>query len=127
MNREKTAEFMVDCLAHMPDQQEEVQSVVDTAIAGLKRIANGGEWPADEAWAAERAAGMAAARTAEWAAEWAAARTAEWAAYWAAYCSAETADRAADYAARAHPDPDAERARQKAKREELGLNTKQEA
>jgi hypothetical protein len=126
MNRQKTAEFLGDCLTHMPQQRGEVKAVVDTAIDGLKMIAQGGEWPENEAWAAGDAAWAAADEaewSADWVAAWAAARAASGAAYWAADTAyfAETADRAADYAARAHPDPDAERARQAKAREEMGL------
>jgi len=122
MTKEKTAEFLADCLEHMPDQPEHLQRVVETVLCGLIHIANGQEWPENEAWAAAyaaRTAARAAARAAAyWAAAWAARTAADeaWAAdatYWA--------DRVADYAARAHPDPDAERARQKARRKELGI------
>ena len=131
MNIRKEALFLADCLGHMPKQTGEIKVAVDTVIAGLKRIAEGGEWPEDEAreaagaaWAAGEAAGAA------WAAYWAAAWAAADAAYWAASAASDAAGwaaRAADWAAEAHLDPDAERARQAAKREELGLNTKQEA
>jgi hypothetical protein len=152
MNIRKEALFLADCLGHMPKQTGEIKVAVDTVIAGLKRIAEGGEWPEDEAreaagaaWAAGEAAGAAwaageaagAAWAAYWAAAWAAgdaawaaADEAEWSAgdaAWAASDAAGWAARAADWAAEAHLDPDAERARQAAKREELGLNTKQEA
>ena len=126
MTRKKTAAFLVDCLSNMPDQTEQVQSVVDTAIAGLKRIANGGEWPEDEALAAITAA-AAAWGTAQvsWASDRAVTYAADWAALkadaawseWAAKASVA----AADWAARAHADPAAERARQATKRKELGL------
>ena len=117
--KEKTALFLVDCLAHMPPQPDEVKVV----ISGLKRIADGGEWPEGEARAASKAASNAA--------YWAAANAA-YAAYWAADAAAEAADAAAmaaadaaraaaDAAARVHPDPDAERARQAKVREEMGL------
>ena len=116
MTKEKTAEFLVDCLSNMPDQPEQVQRVVDMGIAGLKRIAQGGEWSRDEAFAAADAAMYAG---------WASANAADWAVIHAAEWAADEADWAADwtanYAARAHPDPDKERARQKAKRKELGL------
>jgi hypothetical protein len=125
MSMEKTAAFLADCLGHMPKQTGEIKVAVDTVIAGLKRIAEGGEWPEDEAreaagaaWAAGEAAG--AADAAYWAAAWAAADAAEWAA-WAASDAAGWAARAADWAAEAHLDPDAERARQAKVREELGL------
>jgi len=138
MTRQKTAEFLADCLAHMPEQTGKIKAVVNTAIAGLTRIADGGEWPENEALAAADAA-WAAADAAEWPAwdakAWAAARAAYWAAasaaksadWAAANAAADVAEWAAQWASKAHPDPDAERARQKAKREELGLNTKQEA
>lgn len=113
MNREKTAEFLADCLAQMPDQPEHVQRVVDTVIAGLTRIASGQAWPDGEALKAGWAATY-----------WSAAAMAAWAAVRAAPSEAAWA---ADWAARAHPDPDAERARQAKVREKLGLNTKQEA
>ena len=138
MNIRKKALFLADCLSHMPDQPEHVQSFVDTVISGLNRIASGGEWSMDEAWAAcawvgaaSKAASYAAraartsARAADWEtsaalADYEASRAASYAAR-----AARTADyeayRAADYAASAHPDPTAERARQKVKREELGL------
>jgi hypothetical protein len=120
MNRQKMAAFLADCLGHMPDQPEQLQCVVDTVIAVLTRIANGGEWSEGEAravtwatdWAAaNRAATWAAAiRAVTWATDWAAARAA-----WAA------AARAAYWAAEAHPDPAKERARQAKVREDLGL------
>ncbi len=142
MSMEKTAEFLADCLSHMPPQPEQLQRAVDTVIAGLTRIANGGEWPEEQARAASRAA-WAAARAAAWAAAsskldaaWAAARAAVRAAAWAAASSkldaawsklhaaaALSARWAAAWAAAAHPDPDAERARQAKVREKLGLNT----
>lgn len=119
MNREKTALFLVDCLAHMPSQPEQLQCVVDTAIAGLKRIADGQDWPEDEA----RATAWAAVRAANRAAAWAAAnRAVTWATDWAAARAASAAaNRAAEAAAGAHPDPDEERARQAKVREDLGL------
>jgi hypothetical protein len=113
MSRQKKAAFLADCLAHMPKQRPEVKAVVDTVILGLKRIAAGGEWPEDEADAAADAADWAAAMAADWAAASAA--------YWAVANLAWAVDRAADYAARTHPDPDKERARQAKVREELGL------
>lgn len=114
MNREKTtAAFLADCLAHMPEQPDQVQRAVDIAIDGLKRISNGGKWPDDEALAADWAA-RSAARSAE---DWAA-----WAASWAAADAAYAATRAPYWAAHAHPDPDAERERQATVREKLGLN-----
>ena len=117
MSQAKTAEFLADCLSHMPDQPEQLQCVVDTAIAGLKRIADGQDWPEGEAWATAWAANRAANRAVTWAAAWAAMAAANWAAAdWAAWAA-----RAADWAARAHPDPDAERERQKAVRKELGV------
>ena len=123
MNIRKEALFLADCLGHMPKQTGEIKVAVDTVIAGLKRIAEGGEWPENAAWAAVDAAW--AADEAEWSADWVAAWAAADAGYWAADTAyfAETADRAADYAARAHPDPDAERARQAKVRDKLGLNT----
>jgi hypothetical protein len=111
--KEKTALFLVDCLAHMPPQPDEVKVV----ISGLKRIADGGEWPKSDALAAADAAYDAAARAAADAADWATAH----AAYWAAAYAARAADWAAYAAARAHPDPNAERARQATVRKELGL------
>ena len=143
MSMEKTAAFLADCLGHMPWQPEQVQSVVDTAIAGLKRIANGQEWPKSDARAAGWAAADAAADAADWAAydpaadaaDWAAnraaydpaydaaARAASAAAYWAAWAAADAAADAADWAALVHPDPAKERARQAKVREKLGLNT----
>ena len=135
MNRAKTAEFLADCLRHIPTQPDEVKVV----IGGLTRIANGGEWPEDEAKAAADAAAnaayWAAARAADWAAAaaYAASRAAFWAestspsptktAFWATNSAANTAV----WAAEAHPDPAKERARQAKVREKLGLNTKQEA
>ncbi len=118
MSKQKTAEFLVDCLENIPPQRGEVKAVVNTAIAGLTRIAEGGEWPEDEALDAVEAAYW----TEYWDAD--AANAAYWAANWAAYWAAAEADWAADWAARAHPDPDAERARQAIVREQLGLNTK---
>ena len=127
MSREKTAEFLADCLAQMPPQRGEVKVIVDTAIYGLKMIAQGGEWSESEAlaaWASNRSTW--AADEAEWAAYWAA----HWAAYWVASCVASfsaqdrVAKWAADWAARAHQDRAAERARQARVREKLGLNTK---
>ena len=129
--KEKTALFLVDCLAHMPSQPEQLQCVVDTAIAGLKRIADGQDWPEDEArataWAAVRAANRAATWAAAnraaacavtWAADGAADRAASRAAAdWAAWTAAYTGV----WAARAHPDPAKERARQAQKRKDLGL------
>jgi len=139
MTRQKTAEFLADCLAHMPEQTGKIKAVVNTAIAGLTRIAEGGEWPENAAWAAGDAA-WAAADAAEWSAAWdakawaaaraadcaaaSAAKSADWA---AAKAAADVAEWAAQWATKAHPDPDAELARQAEKREELGLNTKQEA
>ena len=127
MNREKTALLLADCLAHMPQQPDEVKVV----IAGLKRIAQGGEWPEDEARATADATADAAADAADaayWAA-WAAADAAKWAAWAAADAAraartADWADWAADWAARAHPNPDKERARQAKVRKEMKLNTK---
>ena len=121
MSRPKEAKFLADCLGHMPSQPDEVKVV----IGGLTRIADGGEWPEDEAMAAADATD-AAVQAAYWAAYWAAgwaadaatdearmaADAGELAAYWVAY-----------WAARAHPDPDAERARQAKARDKLGLNT----
>ena len=111
MSREKTAEFLADCLAQMPDQPEQVQRVVDMAIDGLKMIAQGGEWSRDEALAAADAAMDAG---------WASANAAEWAvihaAEWAAYAPIWAADASTDSAASAHPNPDKERARQEQKR-----------
>lgn len=151
MSKEKTALFLADCLSNMPDQPEQFQSVVNTAIAGLTRIADGSEWPRDEvravvdaaraaAWAAAEAAAdaavyaaRAAAMAAAWdATYWSAADAAAWARaadnplVCTVKLSSESAiaDRMADWAALAHPDPAAERARQAAKRKELGLNTK---
>ena len=117
MSRQTTAEFLADCLSHMPDQPEQLQRAVDTVIAGLTRIANGQEWPEEQARAASRAAWTAARAAARAAtsskldAAWsklhaAAALSARWAAAWAA---------------EAHPDPDKKRARQAQKRKELGL------
>jgi hypothetical protein len=126
MSRQKTGAFLVDCLSSMPDQPEQVQRVVDTAIAGLTRIADGGEWPESEVWAADWAANWPVSAV-HAGLDWAAAFAAEWATEWATVRAAEAADRAAEWAARAHPDPDAERARQAKVREKLGLNTKQEA
>ena len=126
MSKEKTAEFLVDCLAHMPQQPEQLQLIIYTVIAGLTRIANGQEWPRDEARAA-RTASSTAARASRWAAHWAAYLAAHWAAdapHWAADAaarSARAADWAADWATHAHPDPDAERARQAKVRKELGV------
>ena len=123
MRREKTAKFLADCLSNMPKQTGEIKAVVDAVIAGLTRIANGQEWPEDEALSAYWAAWdleVAGAGAAAWAMVNAAAWTA-WADDWAA------AAKAPDWAARAHPDPNAERARQAIVREKLGLNTKQEA
>ena len=110
MSKEKAAAFLVDCLSNMPPQRGEVQRVVNTVIAGLTRIANGQEWPEGEALKAGWAATY-----------WSAAAMAAWAAVRAAPSEAAWA---ADWAARAHPDPDAERARQARVREKLGLNTK---
>lgn len=113
--REKTAEFLADCLSHMPPQR----GVVNTVIAGLELIANGGEWPEEEAIAAIAAAKVswasfrAVIHAANWAALEADAAWSEWA--------TKAADCAADWAARAHPDPTKERARQAQKRKELGL------
>ena len=107
MTKQKTAEFLVDCLTHMPPQRCEVQRVVNTVIAGLTRIANGQEWPEGEALKAGWAATY-----------WSAAAMAAWAAVRAAPSEAAWA---ADWAARAHPDPAKERERQKEKRKELGL------
>jgi len=71
----------------MPKQTGEIKVAVDTVIAGLKRIAEGGEWPEDEAreaagaaWAAYGEAAWAAAEAAYWAAAWAASDAAGWAA-----------------------------------------------
>jgi len=120
MSIEKTAEFLADCLSNMPPQKGEVKVVVDTAIDGLKMIAQGREWPAKEASEAAGAAANAAVYGAR------AAVRAAWAVTWAADWASATAtsgaiDRAANWAALAHPDPAKERARQAKVREELGL------
>jgi len=122
MSRQKTAAFLVDCLSNMPEQPGEVKAVVNTAIAGVKRIADGGDWPEDEARAAMTAA-YAAARAADEAdaAAYSAATAAAWSADWVANWAAYPAYWAADWAAKAHPDPDAERVRQEIVRKELGL------
>lgn len=128
MTKEKTALFLADCLSHMPEQPQLVKCAVNTVIAGLTRITNGQEWPRDEARAAAREAVRAshwAARETHWGAR---AAVSHWAAYPAAR-AAVSAARVGDWdvawvaalAVRAHPDPDAERARQKAKKEELGI------
>ena len=120
MSIQKTATFLADCLKHMPDQPKQVQRVVNIAVAGLKRIADGGEWPEYEVMAT--LAACAAARgddAADWAAAWAvyaAARAAD-----AAACAAYGAEQAAHWAAKAHPDPAKERARQAKVRKELGI------
>ena len=118
MTKEKTAEFLVDCLSNMPDQPEYVRRVVDTVIVELTCIANGVEWSEDEALASRslwrRNRKRAAARAAADAAADAAMRSADCAFHW-------SADWAAYWAARANPDPAKERARQEAKRKELGL------
>ena len=103
MNMGKMAAFLADCLSYMPKRPEQVRRAVDTVIAGLNRIANGGEWPRDEAYAA-----MAAADAAYWAG-------------WATDAASDAAYWTADWTAEAHPDPDAERARQAKVREDLGL------
>ena len=130
MSKKKTAKFLADCLAHMPDQPEQVQRVVNTTVAGLKLIADGGEWPENEALAAcadawdSTCAAARAVRAATWAAR-AEARAATSVARAAAKSAAEWAARAttwaAVWAAVSHPDPAKERARQAKVRKELGL------
>jgi hypothetical protein len=133
MSRRKETAFLADCLKHMPEQPKQVQRAVNTAVAGLKRIANGEEWPEDEVMATLAACAAARGDDAGRAATlavYAAARAADaaaWAAADTAACAAYGAEQASHLAAKAHPDLAKERARQAKVREKLGLNTKQEA
>jgi hypothetical protein len=132
MSRQKKAAFLADCLARMPKQRPEVKAVVDTVILGLKRIANGGQWRIEDASEESATARAAFVAAAYWGASaaYAAARAATLAVYSASMAAADSADyaewaewvdRAAEYAARAHPDPAKELARQAKVRQELGL------
>ena len=98
-------QFLAAELRSLQPVTPEVQEVIDTVITGIGLLAQGKEWPEEDAWAADWAASAGwaaeAACWADWAAEaayWAAraaANAAGWA-DWAAYRTAWAAALAAD-------------------------------
>jgi hypothetical protein len=94
-------QFLAAELRSLPPVTPEVQAAIDTVIDGMDLLAEGKEWPEEDAdaaaWAADRAAGWAADGATNWAAA-RAARAAGWAAR-AAASAAGWADRAAAWAA----------------------------
>ena len=117
---QKTAAFLADCLSNMPPQPEQVQSAVDTVIAGLKLIADGGEWPKDEAlavaWADARVEASYHGSMAN--AAYVALRCAV---DWVRHDEKYYVEESAGWVALSHPDLDAERARQEKVRNEWGI------